>query len=145
DAGSLSDHDDDQLTLERAARSRALPFPCLPKPPSFVLNLGKDSDNLCLHFNPRFEAHGDVNTIVCNSKDGALHLCPASPPLLCPGQCAPAPLPASAAWALKQGCCQGLWEGRELQASSDLRTQAPVSGSLLHTPPRCASPSTRPT
>lgn len=41
-----------------------------PAPPSFVLNLGKDSDNLCLHFNPRFEAHGDVNTIVCNSKDG---------------------------------------------------------------------------
>ena len=37
---------------------------------SFVLNLGKDGDNLCLHFNPRFEAHGDVNTIVCNSKDG---------------------------------------------------------------------------
>lgn len=41
-----------------------------PAPPSFVLNLGKDSDNLCLHFNPRFEAHGDVNTIVCNSKVG---------------------------------------------------------------------------
>lgn len=40
-----------------------------PAPPSFVLNLGKDKDNLCLHFNPRFEAHGDVNTIVCNSKD----------------------------------------------------------------------------
>ncbi|XP_040493434.1 galectin-1 [Ursus maritimus] len=60
-----------------------------PEAKSFVLNLGKDSDNLCLHFNPRFEAHGDVNTIVCNSKDGALHLCPASPPLLCPGQCAP--------------------------------------------------------
>uniref|UniRef100_A0A8C0Z343 Galectin n=2 Tax=Canis lupus familiaris TaxID=9615 RepID=A0A8C0Z343_CANLF len=36
----------------------------------FVLNLGKDGDNLCLHFNPRFEAHSDVNTIVCNSKDG---------------------------------------------------------------------------
>lgn len=39
-------------------------------PPSFVLNLGKDSNNLCLHFNPRFSAHGDTNTIVCNSKDG---------------------------------------------------------------------------
>ncbi|XP_032746538.1 galectin-1, partial [Rattus rattus] len=36
---------------------------------SFVLNLGKDSNNLCLHFNPRFNAHGDANTIVCNSKD----------------------------------------------------------------------------
>ncbi|XP_037371112.1 galectin-1 [Talpa occidentalis] len=41
-----------------------------PDAKSFVLNLGKDSDNLCLHFNPRFDAHGDSNTIVCNSKDG---------------------------------------------------------------------------
>ncbi|XP_021572912.1 galectin-1 isoform X3 [Carlito syrichta] len=41
-----------------------------PDAKSFVLNLGKDSNNLCLHFNPRFEAHGDANTIVCNSKDG---------------------------------------------------------------------------
>ncbi|XP_011352745.1 galectin-1-like [Pteropus vampyrus] len=38
--------------------------------PSFVLNLGKDSNNVCLHFNPRFDIHGDINTIVCNSKDG---------------------------------------------------------------------------
>ena len=38
-------------------------------PPSFSLNLGKDDNNLCLHFNPRFDAHGDINTIVCNSKD----------------------------------------------------------------------------
>lgn len=35
-----------------------------------MLNLGKDSNNLCLHFNPRFDAYGDANTIVCNSKDG---------------------------------------------------------------------------
>ncbi|XP_055279841.1 galectin-1-like [Moschus berezovskii] len=35
----------------------------------FSLNLGKDNNNLCLHFNPRFDAHGDINTIVCNSKD----------------------------------------------------------------------------
>uniref|UniRef100_A0A9L0STW5 Galectin n=1 Tax=Equus caballus TaxID=9796 RepID=A0A9L0STW5_HORSE len=41
-----------------------------PDAKSFVLNLGKDSDNLCLHFNPRFNMHGDANTIVCNSKDG---------------------------------------------------------------------------
>ncbi|XP_049627686.1 galectin-1 isoform X2 [Suncus etruscus] len=41
-----------------------------PDAKSFVLNLGKDGDNLCLHFNPRFDAHGDANTIVCNSKDG---------------------------------------------------------------------------
>lgn len=41
-----------------------------PDAKSFVLNLGKDNNNLCLHFNPRFDAHGDFNTIVCNSKDG---------------------------------------------------------------------------
>lgn len=41
-----------------------------PDAKSFVLNLGKDSNNLCLHFNPRFDMHGDINTIVCNSKDG---------------------------------------------------------------------------
>ncbi|OWK03759.1 LGALS1 [Cervus elaphus hippelaphus] len=34
---------------------------------SFSLNLGKDDNNLCLHFNPRFDAHGDINTIVCIS------------------------------------------------------------------------------
>lgn len=49
-------------------RPRRPPAP--PCAPSFVLNLGKDGDNLCLHFNPRFDAHGDANTIVCNSKDG---------------------------------------------------------------------------
>lgn len=32
------------------------------------MNLGKDATFLGLHFNPRFDAHGDVNTIVCNSK-----------------------------------------------------------------------------
>ncbi|XP_025928300.1 galectin-1 isoform X1 [Apteryx rowi] len=40
----------------------------LPNAKSFVMNLGKDSNHLGLHFNPRFDAHGDVNTIVCNSK-----------------------------------------------------------------------------
>uniref|UniRef100_A0A8C3BFP3 Galectin n=1 Tax=Cairina moschata TaxID=8855 RepID=A0A8C3BFP3_CAIMO len=39
-----------------------------PNAKSFVMNLGKDSTHLGLHFNPRFDAHGDVNTIVCNSK-----------------------------------------------------------------------------
>ncbi|XP_038034900.2 16 kDa beta-galactoside-binding lectin isoform X1 [Anas platyrhynchos] len=38
----------------------------------FAVNVGKDSSTLMLHFNPRFDCHGDVNTIVCNSKeDGA--------------------------------------------------------------------------
>ncbi|XP_008567980.1 PREDICTED: galectin-1 [Galeopterus variegatus] len=40
-----------------------------PDAKSIVLNLGKDSNNLCLHFNPRFDVHGDANIIVCNSKD----------------------------------------------------------------------------
>ncbi|XP_010190727.1 PREDICTED: 16 kDa beta-galactoside-binding lectin [Mesitornis unicolor] len=34
----------------------------------FAVNVGKDSSTLMLHFNPRFDCHGDVNTIVCNSK-----------------------------------------------------------------------------
>uniref|UniRef100_A0A8C5K435 Galectin n=1 Tax=Jaculus jaculus TaxID=51337 RepID=A0A8C5K435_JACJA len=54
-----------------------------PDAKSFVLNLGKDSNNLCLHFNPRFNAHGDANTIVCNSKEegtwGTEHREPAFP------------------------------------------------------------------
>ncbi|XP_077195587.1 galectin-1 [Paroedura picta] len=37
---------------------------------SFVINLGKKDSDLMLHLNPRFEAHGDVRTIVCNSKSG---------------------------------------------------------------------------
>ncbi|XP_042699499.2 galectin-1 isoform X1 [Chrysemys picta bellii] len=36
---------------------------------SFVLNLGKDQANIVLHFNARFDIHGDVRTIVCNSMD----------------------------------------------------------------------------
>ncbi|XP_015283773.1 PREDICTED: galectin-1-like [Gekko japonicus] len=38
---------------------------------SFVVNLGKKDDELIIHFNPRFDAHGGVRTIVCNSKSGA--------------------------------------------------------------------------
>ena len=34
-----------------------------------VMNLGKDSNNVCLHVNPCFIVHGDTNTTVCNSKD----------------------------------------------------------------------------
>ncbi|KAL8221946.1 UNVERIFIED_CONTAM: hypothetical protein K2H54_074684 [Gekko kuhli] len=37
---------------------------------SFVINLGKKEDEIMLHFNARFDAHGDVRTIVCNSKSG---------------------------------------------------------------------------
>uniref|UniRef100_A0A8V0XBM3 Galectin n=1 Tax=Gallus gallus TaxID=9031 RepID=A0A8V0XBM3_CHICK len=35
----------------------------------FSVNVGKDSSTLMLHFNPRFDCHGDVNTVVCNSKE----------------------------------------------------------------------------
>ncbi|XP_009639807.1 16 kDa beta-galactoside-binding lectin [Egretta garzetta] len=35
----------------------------------FAVNVGKDSSTLMLHFNPRFDCHGDVNTVVCNSKE----------------------------------------------------------------------------
>ncbi|KAJ0051099.1 hypothetical protein NL108_013837 [Boleophthalmus pectinirostris] len=37
---------------------------------SFAINIGHDPDNVALHFNPRFEVGGDVNTIVFNSKSG---------------------------------------------------------------------------
>jgi len=33
------------------------------------VNVGKDSSTLMLHFIPRFDCHGDVNTVVCNSKE----------------------------------------------------------------------------
>lgn len=36
---------------------------------SFVVNIGKDPANIVLHFNARFDIHGDVKTIVCNSKN----------------------------------------------------------------------------
>lgn len=35
----------------------------------FAINLGENASNYLLHFNPRFDLHGDVNKIVCNSKE----------------------------------------------------------------------------
>ncbi|KAM8930667.1 galectin-1 [Pelodytes ibericus] len=35
----------------------------------FCINLGKDAANYIIHFNPRFDLHGDTNTLVCNSKE----------------------------------------------------------------------------
>ncbi|XP_053324948.1 galectin-1-like [Spea bombifrons] len=35
----------------------------------FCVNLGKDPSNIVIHFNPRFDQHGDSNVIVCNSKE----------------------------------------------------------------------------
>ncbi|XP_042337398.1 beta-galactoside-binding lectin-like [Plectropomus leopardus] len=37
---------------------------------SFAINIGHDSDNIALHFNPRFDSGGDYNTIVFNSLSG---------------------------------------------------------------------------
>ncbi|XP_063061626.1 beta-galactoside-binding lectin-like [Engraulis encrasicolus] len=36
----------------------------------FSINIGHNEESVALHFNPRFCAHGDSNTIVCNSKKG---------------------------------------------------------------------------
>ncbi|KAE8611617.1 hypothetical protein XENTR_v10012525 [Xenopus tropicalis] len=36
---------------------------------SFAINLGKDSSNYVLHFNPRFDHQGDNKKIICNSKE----------------------------------------------------------------------------
>uniref|UniRef100_A0A3Q0R2N2 Galectin n=1 Tax=Amphilophus citrinellus TaxID=61819 RepID=A0A3Q0R2N2_AMPCI len=33
----------------------------------FELNIGPNEDRIALHFNPRFNAKGNINTIVCNS------------------------------------------------------------------------------
>ncbi|KAL4658086.1 beta-galactoside-binding lectin-like [Arapaima gigas] len=41
----------------------------VPKPDAtnFAVNIGHGEDNIALHLNPRFDAHGDQRTIVCNS------------------------------------------------------------------------------
>ncbi|KAM4750760.1 lectin, galactoside-binding, soluble, 2b [Anableps anableps] len=37
---------------------------------SFALNIGHDPENIAMHFNPRFDAGGEQNTIICNSLSG---------------------------------------------------------------------------
>ncbi|XP_070777398.1 lectin, galactoside-binding, soluble, 2b [Enoplosus armatus] len=37
---------------------------------SFAINIGHDSDNIAMHFNPRFDCGNDTNTIVFNSLSG---------------------------------------------------------------------------
>ncbi|XP_041640982.1 lectin, galactoside-binding, soluble, 2b [Cheilinus undulatus] len=37
---------------------------------SFSINIGHDPENIAMHFNPRFDAGGDTNTIVFNSMSG---------------------------------------------------------------------------
>ncbi|XP_074826817.1 galectin-1-like [Natator depressus] len=41
-----------------------------PQPHRFVLNVGRAGSDLALHFNPRFESHGDARVIICNSLQG---------------------------------------------------------------------------
>ncbi|XP_030592049.1 beta-galactoside-binding lectin-like [Archocentrus centrarchus] len=41
-----------------------------PDPKEFELNIGPSEDRIALHFNPRFNAKGNINTIVCNSLEG---------------------------------------------------------------------------
>ncbi|KAF7711170.1 hypothetical protein HF521_000181 [Silurus meridionalis] len=36
----------------------------------FSINIGHDSNNIALHFNPRFNYQSDSNIIVCNSNQG---------------------------------------------------------------------------
>uniref|UniRef100_A0A3B3RIC8 Galectin n=1 Tax=Paramormyrops kingsleyae TaxID=1676925 RepID=A0A3B3RIC8_9TELE len=36
----------------------------------FAINIGRGEDDFALHLNPRFDAHGDQHTVVCNSYEG---------------------------------------------------------------------------
>ncbi len=37
---------------------------------SFAVNIGPDEQEITMHINPRFNAHGDENVVVCNSYQG---------------------------------------------------------------------------
>uniref|UniRef100_A0A3B1ISH2 Galectin n=1 Tax=Astyanax mexicanus TaxID=7994 RepID=A0A3B1ISH2_ASTMX len=37
---------------------------------NFAINIGNSADDLALHMNARFDAHGDQRTVVCNSYQG---------------------------------------------------------------------------
>ncbi|KAF7656473.1 hypothetical protein LDENG_00040490 [Lucifuga dentata] len=42
-----------------------------PDATNFAVNIGPNEKEFALHMNPRFNAHGDENTVVCNSyQDG---------------------------------------------------------------------------
>ncbi|XP_041813260.1 beta-galactoside-binding lectin-like [Chelmon rostratus] len=44
----------------------------VPKPDAsnFAVNIGPDDQDITLHINPRFNAHGDERAVVCNSYQG---------------------------------------------------------------------------
>ncbi|KAF1379373.1 hypothetical protein PFLUV_G00175390 [Perca fluviatilis] len=37
---------------------------------NFAVNIGPDEQEIAIHINPRFNAHGDENAVVCNSYQG---------------------------------------------------------------------------
>ncbi|KAM4531660.1 lectin, galactoside-binding, soluble, 2a [Odontesthes bonariensis] len=41
-----------------------------PDATNFAVNIGLDQQNITMHINPRFNAHGDENAVVCNSYEG---------------------------------------------------------------------------
>ncbi|XP_060758446.1 beta-galactoside-binding lectin-like [Neoarius graeffei] len=41
-----------------------------PNSTNFAINIGTSPDELALHMNPRFDAHGDNRVVVCNSYQG---------------------------------------------------------------------------
>ncbi|XP_068108982.1 galectin-1-like isoform X2 [Hyperolius riggenbachi] len=40
--------------------------------PGFAINVGKDSNNFALHFNPRFDQNGDTKKTILNSLQGGV-------------------------------------------------------------------------
>uniref|UniRef100_A0A3P9MTQ6 Galectin n=1 Tax=Poecilia reticulata TaxID=8081 RepID=A0A3P9MTQ6_POERE len=41
-----------------------------PDATNFAVNIGPDEQDITMHINPRFNAHGDENAVVCNSYEG---------------------------------------------------------------------------
>ncbi|CAJ1076744.1 lectin%2C galactoside-binding, soluble, 2a [Xyrichtys novacula] len=41
-----------------------------PDATNFAINIGPDEQDITMHINPRFNAHGDENAVVCNSYQG---------------------------------------------------------------------------
>ncbi|XP_043956988.1 lectin, galactoside-binding, soluble, 2a [Gambusia affinis] len=41
-----------------------------PDATNFAVNIGPDEQDITMHINARFDAHGDENVVVCNSYEG---------------------------------------------------------------------------